>query len=257
MMQNEPSHPQTSKYPQWSGVFTVRAADLGADGRLGAATVLGFLQEGAASHAQRLGVGLQALQAVGRTWMLTRMRVLFSGWPSLGDALTVRTWPSGVRGRAVACRDYEGRNRAGALLVRATSDWVLVDLARQRIARLTPEILALAPAETPRVALPEAEPLPNDWTPRWHVALPVRRADLDVNRHVNNVHYVAWLSEPLPADRLERRLVRLDIAYRLGAVLGDTVVSAAAPLDASTMAHRLTRLSDDAVLTEAVTHWEA
>lgn len=253
-----PSQPvlkPAATYPQWSGTFTVHAADLDADGRVSAATVVGFLQEGAASHATQLGVGLQALQAVGQTWMLARMRVRFEGWPALGDPLTVKTWPTGARGRVVACRDYEARNGAGTLIVAATSEWVLVERGKQRITRLTPAILNLAPAETPRVDLPEAEPVATGWTPAWQAVLPVRRADLDVNRHVNNVHYVEWLFEALPDAWLSRRLVQVDIAYRLGAVHGDTVVSAAASRHAASVAHRLTRQSDGAVLVEATTTW--
>jgi medium-chain acyl-[acyl-carrier-protein] hydrolase len=246
---------EISDYPQWTGTFAVRSADLGADGRVGAATVLGFLNEGAASHAQQLGVGLHALQESGRTWMLARMRVVFLGWPSLDDALTVKTWPAGVRGRAVAYRDFEGRNGVGNVIVKAISEWLLVDTEKSRILRLPPEITSLAPAETPRVELPEAEPPAAGWEASWHATLPVRRADLDVNRHVNNGHYAEWLFEPLPAAWLERRLTRVDIAYRLGAVQGDTVVSAAA-VGETTVAHRLTRLSDGAVLVEAATWWD-
>ena len=243
-------------YPWWRGRFGVRSADLGVDGRVGPGTVIGFLQEGAASHAHQLGVGLQTLQAIGRTWMLVRMRVLFTGWPGLNDTLEVVTWPTGARGQTVAFRDYEGYNGAGERLVTATSEWVLVDVERLRIARLTPEIVALAPSGTPRAGLPSAWPPAPVWTPAWQVALPVRRADLDVNRHVNNVHYVEWLFEPLPAAWHQRRLRRVEIAYKTGAVQGDTVVSAAAAADASTLRHRLTRESDGTVLAEATTGWE-
>ena len=245
-----------SAFPVWRGTFGVRSADLGADGRVGPGTLIGFLQEGAANHAQQLGVGLQALQAIGRTWMLVRMRVRFEGWPGLGDVLEVVTWPTGARGQAVAYRDYEGRNGAGELVVRATSEWVLVDVERQRIARLTPEIVALAPSGTPRLDWPEAAPAAAGWAPAWQAALPVRRADLDVNRHVNNVHYVEWLFEPLPADWLARRLRSVEIAYKTGAVQGDTAVSAAAAEGASTLRHRLTRQADGAILAEAATVWE-
>ena len=243
-------------YPRWSGRFGVRSADLGVDGRVGPGTVIGFLQEGAASHAHQLGVGLQTLQAISRTWMLVRMRVLFAGWPGLNDTLEVVTWPTGARGQTVAFRDYEGFNGAGERLVTATSEWVLVDVERLRIARLTPAIMALAPPGTPRAGLPPAWPPAPAWTPAWQVTLPVRRADLDVNRHVNNVHYVEWLFEPLPAAWHQRRLRRVEIAYKTGAVQGDTVVSAAAAADASTLRHRLTRESDGAVLAEATTGWE-
>lgn len=245
-------------YPRWSGTFRARAADLGADGRVGAATVLGFFQEGAAVHARQLGVGLQELHAEGRTWMLARMSVCFDGWPTLDEPLTVTTWPVGIRGRAIVCRDYEARGEAGQVVATAASEWVVVETERGRIARPSPAILALAPPGTPRVALSVAGadlPPANDWTAAWQTELPVRRADLDVNRHVNNVHYVDWLFEALPDEWLERRLARIDIAYRLGAVHGDTVVSAAAPTQAGALAHRLTRRSDGAILADAATVW--
>ena len=242
-------------YPVWHGEFAVRSADLGADGRVGPGLVISFLQEGAAKHADQLGMGLLSLLENGRTWMLARMRLEFAGWPGLNDVLKVVTWPTGARGQTVALRDYEGYDGAGKRLVTATSEWILVDVERQRIARLTPEIMALAPSGTPRVALPPAWPAAPAWSPEWQVALPVRRADLDVNRHVNNVHYVEWLFEPLPNEWYQRRLQRVEIHYKTGAVEGDTVICAAAPAGSSMLHHRLTRESDGVVLAEATTGW--
>ncbi len=248
--------PKNPVNPRWTGEFRVRARDLDVNGRLAPASLLGLLQEAAENHADRLGVGLRQLLAAGRTWMLARMRVSFLAWPSPGDRVIVTTWPAGARGRTLAYRDFVCVGAEGSpLIMRATSEWLMVKVAGNRIARLPPEIMALASENVVRVDVPFLEMPDADWKGAWQTEIPVRRADMDINRHVNNLHYVEWLFEPLPEDRNRRVPSHLEIVYRLAAEQGDGVVSTAAPLDDDTVAHRLTRASDGALLVEAVTCW--
>jgi hypothetical protein len=58
----------------------------------------------------------------------------------------------------------------------------------------------------------------------------VRRADVDMNAHVNNARYIAWLLEDVPADVAEaRRASGCDVEYRAECGMGDDVRSTSAP----------------------------
>ena len=59
-----------------------------------------------------------------------------------------------------------------------------------------------------------------------------RAADMhiDMNGHVNNVHYAEWMLESVPADfAAAHRLVEMEIVFRSETLRGDFVVSRSIP----------------------------
>ena len=85
--------------------FTVHSYDVDAFGVLAVPALTGFLMEAAGLHANRLGVGLEALMEKGATWVLARQRLEIPVAIRLGDVLVVETWPTGIeRPRWCRCR---------------------------------------------------------------------------------------------------------------------------------------------------------
>ena len=224
-------------------------------GRPATAHIISMLQEGAAAHADELGVGLEYLVRSGLTWMLSRMSITFHAWPAPADHLNIATWPAGSRRGLIALRQYQCHDQNLRLLLEATSEWLLVDTQRERITRLTPEIMSLESSQPP-----PPSPFPKascESPPDWSVTIPVRRADLDINRHVNNIHYISWLTEPLPDGWQTRRLLNLDIVYRHGAKHGDTLTSSSYAVSADKLYHRIERTTDASILCEAYSAWHS
>ena len=247
-----------SNYPHLDTDMTLGDFQLDCMGRVKTATLCDFLQAAATSHAEILGVGMQDLIGQGLTWMLAKMDIAFGDWPASHEKLALRTWPSGVRGRLICCRDFDMRDAAGRTVLKATSEWVCVNFETRKLARLGPELLTLAPPDAPKV---EVEPMPSldeaVFTPAGECRIPVRRADLDINRHVNNVHYIEWLFEPLSDAAYGRMLRHLTIGYHAEALAGDEVTScvkeASLPDGSTATIHTLSR--GETLLTKATCHW--
>lgn len=126
--------------------------------------------------------------------------------PDYGEQLGVET-------RIFECRGYYGyRNTSildegGTLCLQSWSIGAFVNLDSGRMVRMPNEIAAAVvmdekldmPYTDKRVALPEAgwQPLP---------PVPVRRSDIDYNRHMNNARYVETAMELLPEGFVPRRL---------------------------------------------------
>lgn len=237
--------------------FCVRAYESGVDNQVTLPAYCNYLQEIAGSHARELGLGIHELQDAGFTWILARLRLVIDAYAAWRENVTLRTWPSGLRGRLTACRDFVARDDAGKRLLQGVSEWLYVDLATRRIVRLPQAFAALAPEGTPQVDVPQAEgKLPELAEAAWSTALTVRHSDHDFNNHVNNAHYVEWALECLPETwRGTRRVRELDIAFRAAATWGDTVLSEAAPESDAVLLHRIRRLSDNATLAAARTVW--
>ena len=241
----------------WREPFSVRVFEIGADGRVGPAMLCDFLQETAGNHARHLGFDIAALQREGRTWMLSRMRLKLVRQPEWHEALSVETWPAGLRGRLIAMRAYRMHDAQGALLLEGLSDWLYVDVATRRICRVPERLTQFVPEDRP-VPQPDERRVPELEAPAWSVELPVRHSDLDINQHVNNVRYVEWLFEPLPPEfPAGRHVIELDILYRQAAEHGDVAVSQAAPEGEDALLHRIVRRRDGAVLALARTRWHA
>ena len=230
--------------------FAVRAYEAGINNRVTLPTLCNYMQEAAGINAARLGWGIRALQDEGLTWMLSRLRVRVVRYVPWGETVTVRTWPSGMKGRLVAKRCFLGLGADGEELFRASSEWLYVNLASQKIEKLPESFAGLVPSGTPGIELPEIG--------GKFVQMPsvdaradilTRQGDLDFNDHVNNVHYVEWMLESA-ADRYPGDL---DIVFRQAAKAGEALVSEWCDAGEGRALHAVRRAADGALLATAAT----
>ena len=240
--------------------FTVRSYEAGIAGHVTLPSLCNYMQEAAGINAARLGWGIRALQEEGRTWMLARLRVRVRRYVPWGTTVTVRTWPSGTKGRLIAKRCFLGLDDGGAELFRASSEWLYVDMAAQKIAKLPETFGELVPLGTPDFELPDIggkfAHLPSV---DGSAEVLTRHSDLDFNDHVNNVHYVEWMLEAdvgrgataLPGAEGDSP-AELDIVFRLAAKAGESLASEFCSGGGKRL-HAIRRRSDDALLATAAT----
>lgn len=222
--------------------FTLAASDCQSNLKASLPALERLLQEAAGLHAEALGVGIQALQRAGFTWMLGRLALRLHRSPAWREQLRLTTWPSGIRGRLMAERQFVLETEAGERLLEASSEWLCVDMARGRLAKLPESAAQLANAETLAFGLCTAKlpPVPAE-EPCGEAVFNVRRAEIDANRHVNNVHYAEWMLETLPEEVFFCGTPRtLDIEFKQAAHLGDTVVSRTYSLGSGRFLHSIT-----------------
>ena len=220
--------------------FKVRSYECGAAGVATLPTVCNYLQEAASLNAEELGFSKLDFDAAGAniSWVLTRLVVKMARYPKWNEEVTVVTFPRGGR-RIVAWRDFEILDASGARLGAASSEWMLIDLATRRIQPLPESVFAcLDPGLAPVLG-------PDPFTPRLKFpaggasgaprAFRAQHAHIDMNGHVNNVHYVAWLLEPLGA---QANRAELEVAFRSETLVGDEVRVETAAADGATY-HRV------------------
>ena len=119
-----------------------------------------------------------------------------------------------------------------------SSAWTIMNMNERRLAPIPPKLAAAYP-KAPRSSLPFCcRTLPRliDENSAQRSPLRVRRDDLDLNGHVNNARYLAWLTEALPAPAADsgERLIpaMLDVSFRAECFPGDELdsVCASAPM---------------------------
>ncbi len=192
--------------------FDIRSFHVYQDGKLKLPSLLNFLQEAAGEHANKLKFGVHDLNMSNDTWVLSRMRVEINRWPEIGENIMVETWPKGFD-RLFAIRDFRVYDSKGEVLVRASSYWLVVDRISKRPKMMTniskelinPEISAI---DQKLDKIPVAKNID------FIFSKITGSSEIDVNGHVNNVHYSEWIFNTLPAEILkERSLICYEINY--------------------------------------------
>jgi len=170
--------------------FRIRTYECGVDGSVKIFSLMQYLQEIAALHAGQLGLGFDRLSEMGGYWVLSNIRVEISRLPGWEDQVTLKTWPSGYS-RTIATREFVGKDRNGAELFRAGSDWMVINKKTNRLKNLFKLDLNLP--KNGAKALPEKlKRLEPNGDYREVDVVRVPRSVIDLNGHVNNTEYVRW-----------------------------------------------------------------
>ena len=211
--------------------FKVRSYECGPDGRVTLPNVCNYFQEAASLHASSLGFGKGDFAAAGEniSWVLTKLVVKMNRYPVWEDEVTVETFPRGGR-KIVAWRDFELKDAKGETLGVASSEWMIIDLSTRKIHAVPEQVFAANnPANVPvlglepfsRFRFPESGE--GDFSQARGNALPrsftAMRSQIDLNGHVNNVHYLNWMLEPCES----RCPAEMEIVFRSETLAGDEV----------------------------------
>lgn len=194
----------------------VAYSDIGPDQRLSHAGLLRILQEAASVASDEVGFGLKDIAGRGVHWILTGWRLELNRRPFWRTDLRVETWPRTLSGFA---SDREFLVYAGEeLIARASSRWILVNVATGRPARVTESVRAAYRAHLddrkvfPGLTIPHNGSTP-EGTPAAF-AMRVGRRDIDTNRHVNNLRYLDYAVEALPEEVYQDLPAVVEIVFR-------------------------------------------
>lgn len=187
----------------YTETFTVRATDCDAQRRMRLDALFIAMQEGGERHALTLGAGYDAMMRRGLFFALARIHVRTTRAPRCGERVVHTTWP-GVANRFFCPRFHVFALEDGTPLAAAGALWVMLDANERRIVSPAKVDLGFpdnsdipAPIELPtrlpaqRGEAPESFPR----TPSY--------SDFDINGHVNNTKYIAWLCDALGHDALD------------------------------------------------------
>jgi medium-chain acyl-[acyl-carrier-protein] hydrolase len=178
--------------------FTVKTYDCQPNGEVKISSLMQYLQEIAARHAEQLGFGFRALNQFDSYWILSNIRIEIEKLPAWNDHLAIHTWPSG-HSRLIATREFVADNKQGCEILKASSEWMILDKKSSKPKNLTNLHLDLPKDE--RKVLPQKmkrlEPK-NNYSFIERVRVPF--SSIDLNGHVNNTEYVKWAIDALRRD---------------------------------------------------------
>ncbi|MDR0338850.1 MAG: acyl-ACP thioesterase [Desulfovibrio sp.] len=236
-------------------IFLTRLHEMDVDHLLRVQCICNYMEEAAGRHAELLGVGLERLDRDALAWVLAKMRLSLSRRPGPGERILIETWPVKLE-RLQFRRDFIIRGDNGDILATAVTQWVVMGLESRKLERFPLYIAAMAPENPPLaqecgdIRIPA---LPAEGAVQGPL-FPVRLADIDQNRHVNNGRYVDFVLEAADCRGATGSLAELEILFRSEGKRGDVIGSRSKAGDEpGVLTHSLYRESDGQELARART----
>ena len=204
--------------PIYSQTFTLTDMDVDRFCKMKLSSLLFYAQEVAGKHSALLGADYEALAKKNLFWAVSRHKVQITRLPTLGETITVETWPMPTTRvaypRALVAFDAEGKE-----LFRSISLWVLMDLESRAMV-----LPGKSGVDVPGTLLGCEAAAPGSIHGRTfenYVNRTVGYAVLDKNGHMNNTRWLDWTSNLLSSEfHRNHTLKQLDICYLAEATEG-------------------------------------
>lgn len=161
-------------------------------GRAKPSVLLYLAQEVAGEHCMLLGTDWDTLQKQNLFWALIRTHVQITKLPTLGQTLTVETWPM-PQTRTAYPRCTVGYDEKGRECFRCISLWVLMDTQSRAMVlpgKANVQVPGMIQGTEPEA--PKAIPAFQGDNTQCRT---VRFAELDRNLHMNNTKYLDWVMD--------------------------------------------------------------
>ncbi|XVF21352.1 hypothetical protein REPUB_Repub12eG0083300 [Reevesia pubescens] len=226
--------------------FIVRCYEVGINKTATVETIANLLQEVGGNHAQSVGFSTDGfattptMRKLHLIWVTARMHIEVYKYPAWSDVIEIETWCQS-EGRIGTRRDWILKDFAtGEVIGRATSKWVMMNQDTRRLQKVSDDVreeyLVFCPRKL-RLAFPEENNNSlkkiaklEDPVQCSRLGLMPRRADLDMNQHVNNVTYIGWVLESMPQEIIDtHELQTITLDYRRECQQGDAVDSLTSP----------------------------
>lgn len=182
---------------------------------------LRLMQEAAVIHSDQYGYSVMDVERTRVVWMLVQWRVRLTGKVRWDEPVEVITWPQTME-RLTSNRCFRILNQQGKEVAVGESVWLLASADTGRVMRIPPEVADVYELIPDGVFDTPLEKLPHDIGEETYFCK-VGRRDLDTNRHVNNLIYLDYAREALPAEIAEQDYPEVVIHYHRQLLLGDSV----------------------------------
>lgn len=208
---------------EFSHCYYLTAGEAGAQSAMPLTLLVQRVIEVATEHANALGIGYDTLSCHGIAWVLSRISIAMKRYPRINETYCLTTWIESYN-RRFCDRCFVVADGDGNEIGHIRTMWTAIDVRRRCVADLTAfekEAFPVSARECPVDRTPHMAPVSDaasvqDYTFRY--------CDIDFNRHVNSVRYLALVLNHWTMDHFDNNTIRrIDIAYCRECYFGETV----------------------------------
>ena len=204
--------------------ININFSDVGENNQMTNRGILRLMQEVAGIRSGMLGYGVNDVKKTGLAWIILYWKLKVFYRPRTNTKLTIKTWTRSEN-PLFSYRDFEVYDDNNTLIAIATSKWVLFDINKKSITKITGDVkkkyacidkFAFTEKLNEKLKEPESSEFIMNYT--------IQRRDIDTNHHVNNLCYLDYAYEALPEDvYLNMNFSNIEIMYKHEAKLNDTI----------------------------------
>ncbi len=176
--------------------------------RLTLPSLVQYLEDIAILDSSSRGMDLAYYDRAQCGWMLLKWDISIKALPVFGETVRVATKVHAMK-RFLADREFSVSAADGTLLASARSNWLLADTVRRRPIRIPEERYKTfgvsMESESDFIMIEDVNAVTvhssgGDEGKQFRRTIRTVNTDIDTNQHVNNVRYVAWALDSLPAS---------------------------------------------------------
>lgn len=181
-----------------------------------------YFEDIAILNSEKVGFTLDYYDQNNNGFMLLKWDIIIHQWPKFNDLVTINTQPTSFK-RFLANREYNIENKNKELIAEAKTLWIFADTKTRKPLRVPDEIYngfeVTSESEKTFYMLDELEGIS---VGSYCTKVRIQNSDIDTNDHVNNVRYIEWALESLPAEFINNNSVhRVKVNYKKEMQLGD------------------------------------
>ena len=201
--------------------ITVKQVDF--SGNLSNRGLIMIFEDIACYHSDLIGCGFNDRPKTHFAWILLNWKIEILKRARYGDIVKVKTWTHSSN-KLFSYRDFEMYDKDNNLLAIASSKWVLMDSRDYNIIQIS-DALAQSFSPEDKSVFGDCNYLkliePSNMVLTY--SFEVKRRDIDVNRHMNNLYYLDYAFESLPDEVYSKiqEYTKIEILYKLSAKLND------------------------------------
>lgn len=241
--------------------FKTNYFDLAPNGKIPLHVLLRYFAECASKDADSLCFGLADFKSQNIVWILAKMEIKKLQDIGHHHNMTVKTWHVSSD-KILSRRDFVILDEQNQPIIQGITWWFLMNMNTRKITRTPQSLMALNTNKL--VHIMQETPLQ---TPKLEGSLPLktisvlaRWEDMDINKHINNTHYIAWAQESIPQDVIgNKQLDLLHINFKAEGFAGEHIEVASyhdTQLEGqSAFWHIITRKNDGRELVRIHTTW--
>jgi len=175
----------------------------GADGKMSIPGTFAVFQDIASEHAEKMGLGFEAMAKNHTFWVAVRTRVHFYQRPAIGRAVDVETWPL-PHGKVRCDRCYR-MGGSDAPLAEGKTEWCVINTQTGATCPLEDVFAGDIEYSGERLLDTPYARFKHNFSDEDRVCVyTVRTSDIDMGRHMNNVAYLRMLCDSFTVEELEK-----------------------------------------------------
>lgn len=236
--------------------YHIRSYECDRNNNLRILTLMNIFQDIAVVSADELGFGLNFCIKNGMTWVGSNYVLNIARLPKIDENIKITSWPS-ARNKLSAYREFEMFGEGGESIIKASSQWLLLDVAKRRPISVVDNMPVKEVIEERAVNtdFPKMNELQRcDFQYKFRV----RFDDIDINKHINNAVYILWATESVEPDfRLNHNPKTISVNFRKEGYMGEKIM-VKTQMEGNTSIHSIQTYDseNERELARAIIEWE-